>query len=264
MQIVSAYLIAAAAVEEGNYDEDYDIYEDADFAEYMELGGSDLVGDFIELTEPTGGSGNGKNFSGDQFCDDWLSAWVRVFEYSQIRDSIKGTTLGYPSTEDETDWAGYTVNYSGATDLIPKRQDAYVFNTCGKHINFWVASCQEGTYFGRTLQLWGAYIKNASFQCKGNYPRQGYAVFNSYNLPAQGTYYDSREWHGHNVNSDGTIATGSMGNRIGANAAQFVLVYNVEAFKNYLSGLDATNAEALANSWFVLAECNVKKEKLPS
>ena len=264
IQSISAYLLAATAVESGNYEEEYDIEDNLEFADYMFEEDQEVLGDFIDILAPTGGSGDGTNFSGNKFCDDWMAAFTRVFEYSQIRDSIIGATnLQYPSTEDESDWSGFTVEYSGATDLIPKRQDAYVFATYGKHINMWVASCQEGGYFGRTFQLWGAYIENASFQCKGNYPRQGYAVFNSYNLPAHGTYQDSREWHGRAVSADGVTFGSSMGNRISTNAAQYVLVYNVEAFKTYLSGLDATNVNNLANSWFVLAECNIKKEKAP-
>lgn len=264
MKFISAYLLAATVVETGSYDEEYYIEEDPEFGDYMDEGGDELIGDFIDISAPTGGTSDG-SFSGEQFCDDWMAAFTRVFEYSQIRDEIIGATnLQYPSTEDDSDWAGFTVNYAGAEGLIPVRLDAYVYANYGKHINMWVASCQEGTYFGREFHLWGAYIDQASFQCKGNYPRQGYAVFDSYNSPAHGTYQDSREWHGRAVNADGVTYGSSMGNAISANASQYVLVYNVDAFKEYLSGLDATNANGLANSWFVLAECNIKKDKAPT
>ena len=263
IQSISAYLLAATTVESGNYDEDYEIEDDPDFVDYMEEGDQTLIGDFIDIDAPLGGSGNGLNFSGEQFCDDWMAAFTRVFEYSQIRDEIIGATnLQYPSTEDDSEWSNFTGG--SQNKLVPEYLDDYVYTNYGKHINMWVASCQEGGYFGRTFQLWGAYIDQASFQCKANYPTQGYAVFDSYNLPATGTYQDCREWFGRAVNADGVTYTSSAGNRISTNASRYILVYNVEAFKTYLSGLDATNVNNLASSWFVLAECNIKKEKTPT
>ena len=52
MQIVSAYLLAASAVDSGNYDEEYYIDPAYDFQEYMEIGGDDIVGENINITAP--------------------------------------------------------------------------------------------------------------------------------------------------------------------------------------------------------------------
>ena len=42
----------------------------------------------------------------------------------------------------------------------------------------------------------------------------------------------------------------------------YILVYNVEAFKSYLDSLTADQVAGLIGSgYFVLAACNIKKEK---
>ena len=260
MRAVSAYILAASVIETGNYSEDYDIEMDDDFVEYMTEGDQEIIGDYVELEAPTGGSGNGRNFSGDQFCEDWLSAWVRPFEYRQIYDAKVSADLWYPSTEDDTEWTsenpqnGYYAYDGGFTnDLIPVYLDNEIFTNNNKHINFWCANVGM-LYNSRVLFMYGAYINRTAFRCIHNYPRQGYAVFEI--SGATGTIYLTRYARYHGMSSDGF-----NGNAGSNNPTSFILVYNVAAFKTYLQGLDSSTCLSIVSSYFALAECNIKKEK---
>ena len=260
MNFASAYLLAASVVEDGNYSEDYEVDVDEEFADYMTEMDQEIVGDYVELSAPTGGSGNGQNFSGNQFCEDWLSAWVRPFEYRQIYDAKVSADLWYPSTEDDTEWQSETPQtgfyaYDGGwtNNLIPVFLDNEIVTNNNKHINFWCANV--GIFLNsRALYMYGAYVDRASFKCVQNYPRQGYAVF-EIGLTT-GTIYKNQYAKYH-----GLSATQFNGNAGSNNLANFILVYNVDAFKTYLEGLDAATCLSLINSYFALAECNIKKEK---
>lgn len=261
MQIVSAYLIAAAAVEEGNYDEDYVINDDPDFVEFMEDGDQGIVGDYIDLSVPTGGSEEG-SFSGSKFCKDWLVAWVRPFEYRKIYDSKASQNNWYPKTKDDTQWKsptpanGYYAYDDGWTNkLIPEFLDDQIFDEYGRHINFWVATVNV-QYNLRMLRMYGAYVdKKASFRCVQNNPRQGYAIFSVENI--QGSIYVTEYFYAHGMSDTGFIGNSNK-NRI----SNFILVYNVNAFKEYLEGLDTATCLSMVGSYFALAECNIKKEKV--
>lgn len=275
MQIVSAYLIAAAAVEEGNYDEDYDITEDPDFVDFMEDGDQDIVGDYIELELPTGGT-DPENFTGNKFCTDWQAAFVRPFEYMQIVDGLLGITgASYPSTEDGADWEDYKINTVRSNRLpedqnilVPKFLDNDNVSKNSKHINMWFASV--GIRYGQTgnphlIGLSGCYVpKTFSWRINANYPTKGYAVFSMSQTSAilSLPYYEySYNWGEVIYNGSNSWGGGSAENQ----KLQFIKVYNVEAFKNYLSGLDGATALSIVNeTLFVLAECNVKKNKIPS
>lgn len=266
IQSISAYLLAATAVETGNYSEDYEVEMDEDFIEYMVEEDQEIVNDYVELSPPTGGSGNGQNFSGNQFCEDWISAFVRPIEYSQMYMTKfqPNVAVTYPSTEDDTDWQGYV--YGNPAKLIPKYVDDLIYNHESKHVNMWFVTF-TGQYTGwhpypMTARLFGTYVgSNVSWKCITNQPTKGYASFSFYDnhgdvyIPGSSTLpYYSRQW-----NVSGSWATNSGQNYL-PNA--FILVYNVEVFKQYLDTLSEDDFYwLLYNYAFLLAECNIKKEK---
>ena len=98
------------------------------------------------------------------------------------------------------------------------------------------------------------------FEIRENHPTQGYAVFNTNNKQGEifypvtsGSYnfafrpYVNGEW-----------TQGGASNYV----RQFIMVYNVEAFKTYLNGLSAASIESLISYIpFILANCNIKKER---
>ena len=262
VQFVSAYMLAAVAVESGEYEEEYDIYEDLEFAEYMEEGGSDLVGEYIELETPTGGTSDG-SFSGDQFCDDWLSAFVRPIEYLEIYNTIAGYSYTYPSTEDDSGWSGF-IAHDSSNKLIPIRVDELVqAGTSGKHVNMWFAEFLLQPWHGQSLGLKGVYIPSTvAFKCKGNYPVQGYGVFDYGSTQPQifrpsitgsqaGCFYATYEnqW------------TGGIGSNM--QSGNFILVYNVDAFKTYISNLTRDQfRDLLDGRMLALAACHIEKNKV--
>lgn len=267
MQIVSAYLLAASAVDSGNYDEDYDIDIDPSFEEYMDIAGDEIVGDYIELNAPTGGTEAG-SFSGDQFCGDWLSAFVCPIEYAKIYANKAGINPTYPSTSDESEWNGFiVVGPQGQPHLgeyIPRVLDEEVYNDAGKHVNLWLATFAGYTQYNpddMQARLYGFYVgDNVSFKCVSNQPTRGFASFSMTDIIGsdigQGAEY---------LYSHGWIATGGWGENYGGQASfptTYILVYNVSAFKNYLNTMTADDLQSfLVNHLFALAECNVYKEK---
>ena len=266
IQVISAYLLAATAVESGNYEEEYEYGDDEEFAEFMTDEGSDVVGDFVELTPPNGGKGT---FSGDAFCDDWMTAFIMPFEYMKIFDTKHGWSgTWYPSTDDDSEWNGtgtgnerfnaYDSDHGGfKEDLIPKYIDDYIFDTYGKHVNMWFAKVDYYNYIygqSRYFRMMGAYVDHANFKCTGNYPRQGYSTFTM--TGATGTFQHS-DFFMHQVYGNAFVAGGGSS----GGTVDFVLVYNTDAFLTYLSGLTDAQVYQLAYSWFILAECNIKKEK---
>ena len=261
MRAVSAYILAASVIETGNYSEDYDIEMDDDFVEYMTEGDQEIIGDYVELEAPTGGSGNGQNFSGNQFCEDWLSAFVRPVEYAQIYDAKANISPTYPSLEDTSGWADYTWDNT----LIPTFFDNQVVTHENKHINVWFGMVRVDHPLNVNARLgfglWGVYMpSNVMFEIRENHPTQGYAVFNTNNKQGEifypvtsGSYnfafrpYVNGEW-----------TQGGASNYV----RQFIMVYNVEAFKTYLNGLSAASIESLISYIpFILANCNIKKER---
>lgn len=273
MQIVSAYLLAASTVDDGNYDEDYDMYIDPEFEEYMELGGADIVGDYIELSTPTGGTQEG-NFDGSKFCSDWLSAFTLPLEYAQIFANKGGYQIQFPSTGDASQWADYTVPFDWQTEqiteqLIPKWLDDDVYANTGHHINLWFVTT---TLLGNTQYpntngygLAGVYLpSNIGWKIKANYPAQGYGVFEMSDAVYKSTYTASRTGHTESGNGIAKRYT-NEGWKVGGTGTitQFVMVYNPDAFKRYLNGLDAaTINQILNNTAFILAECNISKSRI--
>ena len=267
MQIVSAYLLAASAVDSGNYDEEYYIDPAYDFQEYMEIGGDDIVGENINITAPNNGQGD---FSGNQFCGEWTAAFELPIEYMKIYDQKLGKTYEYPDPTNSSDWSEYTVNkviFGGSSDLVPKVEDDYVYAQTGKHINAWFASVCLGSFSpvptnGHLFGLTGIYLpSNVSWICQGNYPTKGYAVFSLNNtsgsivIPTIGSGYN---W-GEIEFAGGVFTNHSVRGDV---KYPFIMVYNPNAFKNYVASLDTASAKDLINeTLFILAECNTSRKK---
>lgn len=278
MQIVSAYLLAASAVDNGNYDEEYDIDPAYDFQEYMDFAGDDIVGDYVELGVPTGGSQAG-NFDGTKFCSDWLSAFTMPIEYAKIFSVKGGYDDQYPDTGNPSDWAGFTVPFDWQTNPIPEQAvqswiDNEVYQETGHHANFWIArlsvrvpiagqSPDTAKKYGYAIA--GAYLPSSkAFRCTGNYPTQGYATFeldSSIYFP----YYTAEHGGGQVTGGisigkrffEGVWDTGGTGE-----PTSFVLVYNQNVFKSYLNRQSADTLKSIINSSdFALMECNISKNK---
>lgn len=257
MQIVSAYLLAASAVDSGNYDEDYDIGIDPSFEEYMEIAGDEIVGDYLELTIPTdGGAGN---FDGTKFCAEWLSAFIRPMEYFKLYKE----QYSYPApaiTQDSPLWATY--NYQ--QQLLPQFLDNIVYGNSGKHINFWTATISPpNRYLSQDLvavKMWGAYVgRNVSWKVASNEPTHGFVSFYYDHNGSDISVCDPTDEYFNGYNSQG------WDNNFGSHNSlepTFILVYNVPLFKRYLSTLNFEEMGGfLANHHFALCECNVSKSK---
>lgn len=264
MQFLSAYLLAAVAVEDGEYTDDYMIDENDDFGDYMEDGGEDIIGDYIPIDVPTGGSGNGQNFSGNQFCADWYAAFIRPIEYAQIYNDKMNYPKGYPDVNKPDDWTGFT--HTTGTKLIPVKLDELVNDATSKHINFWLASVclktasPSGVQGYKGLGLTGVYLpSNVAFQIRNNFPTLGYATFSfsykqgSVTIP----YFQSNyNWERKRYNETAFDSNSYINNKLG-----YILVYNVDVFKAYLNRLSTSELYDLLNDrLFALAECNIKKD----
>lgn len=265
IQVISAYILAASVVESGNYEEDYDIETDTDFAEYMEEGGQEIVGEFLELSLPNNGQGD---FSGNQFCGEWASAFRLPIEYAQIYDAKKGYSGGYPDPSNSSAWAGFNDIDTGT--FLPNFFDNMVYQNTGHHINMWFASIGlEGAdiYHGRAVGITGIYLPpDVGFNLLGNYPTQGYALFDITNIRGEiyipwispNKNWEQRAYNGSQFTDQGAIPSTSYYSK---NVA-FYLVYNPNQFKTFLNGLDATTLGRFLDKYnFVLAECNVSKDK---
>ena len=263
LQVISAYLLAASVVEEGNFEEDYDVDTSSEFEEYMEEYDQEIVGDYVEINTPTGGT-DPYNFSGNQFCGDWVSAFTRPVEYAQIAASKAGESINPPSTESDSDWSGFTVvvqtSYKGV--LIPSALDQQVYNNGGHHINLWFASIP---YYPSTTgfapKIWGCYAGSSTFfKCITNIPQHGYASF-SFSDRTGEVEVGINDWYSHAYNS----ITGSWDTNEGGQLPlpnSFILVYNVNAFKAYLNTLSSLEVQNLiVDHLFVLAECNISRSK---
>ena len=277
MRAVSAYILAASVIETGNYSEDYDIEMDDDFVEYMTEGDQEIIGDYVELEAPTGGSGNGQNFSGNQFCEDWIAAFILPFEYADIFTENNPSWFGgHPSTEDESDWAGFTnQSWVGSTNakIWAKFIDDDVYSHTGHHINVWFARLRFDSVYkvGYSIEITGMYVpSNVGWKVNGNYPQQGYMI--SRLADNNGSLYvpiiyqtgsSSRYCLFGNPYSQSGFTSYSFNGESASfiDNNNFILVYNVEAFKTYLSGLSTETLRGFANSIFMLAECNISKER---
>ena len=262
LQVISAYLLAATAVESGQYTDDYDIDEDDDFADFMEE--EVEVGDYIPIDVPTGGSGNGQNFSGNQFCDDWYAAFVRPFEYANVYNKKMGYSQGYPDVNKPEQWTGFT--HTSGTKIIPVKLDELVNDATSKHINFWLASIclktasPSGNQGYKSLGLTGVYLPSTvSFEIRNNYPTQGYATFSfAYKRGDVVIPYFQSNYNWERRRYDDTEFTNSY---LVNNKVSYILVYNVSAFMTYLDGLSTSDLYDLLNDrLFALAECNIKKD----
>lgn len=265
IQVISAYILAASVVETGNYEEDYDIETDTEFAEYMEEGGEEIVGEYIDLTLPNNGQGD---FSGNQFCGEWASAFRLPIEYAQIYDAKKGNTGGYPDPTNTASWSGF--NEITAGTFLPNYFDNKVYQETGHHINMWFGSIGlEGAdiYHGKAIGITGIYLPpDVGFKLLGNYPTQGYALFSL--VQTMGEIYipyisGSKNWEQRAYNGTQFTDQGAIPNTsYTSQNLEFYLVYNPNQFKTFLNGLDATTiAQFIDKQNFVLAECNVSKDK---
>ena len=265
IQSISAYLLAATAVETGNYSEDYEVDMDEDFAEFMIEEAE--IGDYIALSPPTGGT-DPNNFSGNQFCSDWYSAFVRPIEYANIYNVKANYSTVYPSTDDPDAWTTFTDGNQFPNKLVPEALDYFVNQNTGKHINVWFASVGldgVGVNDKKALGMTGVYMPSGvTFQIQGNYPTQGYATFTFQSR--EGTLYVPDTGNGYNWEEVTYNATsGEFESHRRNRRYPYILVYNVDAFKTYLEGLSASTLFDLLNhTLFALAECNIKKEKHPT
>lgn len=263
MQFLSAYLLAAVAVDEGEYTDDYEIIDDDDMQEYFEEAGDDIVGDYIHLDPPTGGSGNGQNFSGNQFCEDWYVAFMRPMEY--FKPYVDNVGHYNPKVLKDInkpeEWEGFLTNQPN--QLIPQAIDANVYELCNKHVNFWAMGyCARN---GRVEpRAWGAYVgSTGTFQVDSNNPTKGYIDFklashgdvtkykngSAYAGASRGINEDTGAWY-----TDWWYSTYSVDH--------LRLVYNVPAYKAYIETLlQQTGGQAanLQGVHYILAECNVEK-----
>lgn len=261
IQVISAYLLAATAVESGNYSEDYEIDVDEDFADYMTEGDQEIVGDYIELSAPTGGSSSG-SFSGNQFCEDWYSAFVRPIEYMTIYANRFSQSDAYPDPNNEDDWTSFVYGTTADSDMIPNALDDLVSeNTSGKHINMWFASITVEPWENKRLHLSGVYIpRNVGFQLLSNDPTHGYGVFRLANNT--GNIYIPNFGYNYNYTGKRYEASGFVLNsQATGQAGTFILVYNPDVFLSYLETCDRSFFQGISGAMFALAECNIKKEK---
>ena len=130
----------------------------------------------------------------------------------------------------------------------------------------WFASISIDPWSGKGLGLTGVYIpRNVGFRLSGNYPTQGYGVFQLIDhvgdvyIPAFTQY----NWNFMLKSYNGADFPENPAT-IGANRkTNFILVYNVTAFKAYLNTIDRETFRAFDNTLFALAECNIDKSKRP-
>ena len=259
IQVISAYLLAATAVESGNYEEDYVVDIDDSFADYMTEGDQEIVGDYIELSAPTGGSSSA-SFSGDEFCEDWVVSFMRPIEYWEIYNELYGTvTAGYdlPDVNNADNWSGYTVGSTVTT--IPDYNDDDIYDHVGKHANLFITQIPCGS-FGYEIGFTGFYLpQNVGWQIIANNPRYGFASVGS--LPNTNVYFYAN--HNQPYEQSKRYTTAWQGGSSGSYMKPLVLVYNVEAFKSYLRTLsDSDFAYFMNNHAFILSNCNVSKEKV--
>lgn len=262
LQVISAYILAASVVEEGNFEEDYDVDTSSEFEEYMEEYDQEIVGDYVEINTPTGGT-DPYNFSGNQFCGDWVSAFTRPVEYAQICADKEGVSINPPSTESDANWSGFTVVVQTPYKdvFIPSALDQQVYNNGGHHINLWFASIP---YYPQTNgfapKIWGCYAgSSTSFKCITNMPQHGYASFSFADRTGE-VEVGINDWYSHAYNGN-TKTWEDQGGQLPL-PNSFILVYNVNAFKAYLNTMDVTTLnQFLVDHLFVLAECNISRSK---
>lgn len=264
LQFISAYIMAMASIDDGNYSEDYEMEINSDFADFMEDSDQEVVGEFIELSVPTGGSGNGQNFSGNQFCEDWLSAFVRPIEYAEIFNDLYGdSSLTFPDTSNANDWSGY-LGVSDSSIIIPTEIDNDVYENTGKHVNMWFASFNSRTISNAygLVKMIGCYVPESgiSWKIASNSPTQGYASFEW--SPQGNVYIPTWIYALPATCGRGWTTSNTWGEaKFYMRANNIILVYNVEAFKTYLRTLSENDLSAMLDHPFILAECNIKKEK---
>ena len=264
MRAISAYILAASVIETGNYSEDYEIDFDEDFVEYLEEIDQEIVGEYVHLDPPTGGSGNGQNFSGNQFCADWYVAFEKPEEYLKIAGEVGPAWLSLPDAcfkdvDNPEAWTGFLA--SDGETIIPQAIDDDVFERCGKHVNFWAMTyC---IYNGRVEpRAWGAYMgATGALRCRGNYPTKGYIDFD-FNRTGDITMYNGggnyTGWSRGINATTGAWYTDWDYNHYYIDVLR--LVYNVEAYEQYLRDL-GQNTINPTQIHYILAECNIKKEK---
>lgn len=268
MRAASSYILAASVVEEGNYEEDYESDIDQDFVDYMYEGDQEIVGEYIELDVPTGGTESG-SFSGNQFCGDWLASFVMPIEYAKIYVQKAQVSTNFPSISDASLWSGFkTLDSSPVPSqyrnmLIPQALDQQCFANCGKHINMWFASFPYYPTYGDgnfAPALWGIYAgSNVAFRMNSNEPTHGFATFSFANATGDIGYGLEGYWYSHQWNANGQWDASNAGQE--PLQSIFVLVYNPNVFLNYLNSLSAAEVRTMMQRLFVLAECNVSKDK---
>ena len=257
LQVISAYILAASVVEEGNYEEDYDVETDQDFVDYMYEEGDAIVGEYLDLTVPSdGGKGN---FDGTKFCGEWLSAFIRPMEYFALYKA----KVSYPApaiTEDSPLWTTYDYQ----NQLLPQYLDNRVVANSGKHINFWTATISPPNPALMqdlvAVKMWGAYIgSDIAWKVASNEPTHGFVSFYYDHIGTDISVCDPTDEYFNGYSSQGWDSRFGSHNSL---EPTFILVYNVTVFKQYLSNMENEElGHFIANHHFALCECNVSKDK---
>ena len=234
--------------------------ENTTFADYMKQQDQAIVGEYITLNTPRGGS-NPNSYSGLGIYDDWLASFIRPIEYMKIYARRFSQSAAYPDALNLAEWTNFTYPI-GTNTLIPEYLDSLVYAQSNHHINMWLASIGLEPWTGKGLCLTGLYVpEGVKFMVKGNYPEQGYARFNM--VETDGTIYmpnfaNSYNWLNKAYNNNGFVQNSGGANR----QTWFTLVYDVDLYKEYLETCDRSVFQGLSlGGLYVLAETNVPKHK---
>jgi len=237
------------------------ICENKTFAQYMVAQDQAVVGQYVNIKAPTGGS-DSNSFTGNEYTTDWMKAFARPIEYaSAYQQKFTSVNAKYPDVNNISDWSGY--NHGNASVLVPKIADDQIYNNLGKHVNMWftrVNGRNNGQYVNPiSFYIFGVYVPEtgAAWKCVSNSPNNGYAVF-SFNTSTTGIYipggsqfpFKGRSWEPGGYWGSGYGSAYIPGN--------FILVYNVDEYKAYLNTLSDGEYRAMIDNYaYLLAECNI-------
>jgi len=240
------------------------VCENQSFAQYMETQDQNIVGTFVNIKAPTGGN-NADSFTGLGYYDDWRKAFARPIEYASVyQQKFTSVNATYPDVKNVSDWNGY--HHGNASVLVPKIADDQIYNNQSKHVNMWftrVTGKDNGQYVNPiSFYIFGVYAPETgiAWKCVTNRPASGYAVF-SFDTNTTGIFipgasqfpFKGRSWD----------PNGYWGGAYGAGyiPGNFILVYNVEAYKEYLNTLSNGEYRAMIDNYaYLLAECNVPED----
>ena len=242
------------------------VCENKSFAQYMTAQDQAIVGQYIPLTPPTGGSVP-DSFSGNQFNPDWKKAFVRPLEYGNQYYDVFGS-IGYnlPDINNDATWNNFTIYDGTKNTSLPAYLDNIIYTNTGKHINLWIAevAIAESTSHTTQIALAGLYTpSNIGWKINANYPNYGFAIVDyiptgDIYLPSINTTYWNPSGVGLQKNWQ---KTGEFSGNFVKHMKTFTLVYSVDNFKSYLRSLSASNYISFMNSHaYILAECNIPED----